>query len=250
MTGYSAISSKRLPVLLVFALAIFSGDAEVSSQVADKPSANNYSPVAPATALQSALKSNLKIVSDWLNDKDYVSARETADGLDALAQLCGLQSTNPEWQTKTTAMRSACVKLAAATRKKDAVECKASLKECEQRLAELTQSSLPEKKPIHSSIKPFGSTKTWMLLMEGAYVDAKSVKNVKDLEAHAFAIAEESNLVSLLRSDPRWRKSAIEVRDAALEVVREVQGNKLDVARQALKNVYQRCEACHQGFKR
>lgn len=250
MFGYPAISHMRSALLLVFGLAFFSADVPVSSQVADKPSANSYSPVAPTTALQVALKSNLKIVSDWLNDKDYVSARETADGLDALAQLCSLQSTNAVWQSKASAMRSACVKLAAATRKKDAAECKASLKECEQRLAEMTPTAPMGEKPVHSSIKPFGSTKTWMLLMEGAYVDGKSVKNVKDLEAFAFAIAEESNFVSQLRADPRWRKSAIDVRDAALAVVHEAQGNKLDVARQALKNVYQRCEACHQGFKR
>src|SRR5262245_14637135 len=83
-------------------------------------STSTYTPVAPPRALHAALRTNLKIAQDWLNDKDYASAAQTAQGLIVLAQLHGFQSTQKEWQQRTKALAESAGRLLAAARKKDA----------------------------------------------------------------------------------------------------------------------------------
>ena len=89
-----------------------------------------------------------------------------------------------------------------------------------------------------------------MKLMDGTYADAKSSKRADELTQLAYTLAEVSNLAQHLRRDSAWHQAAVETREAALQVAKQVDGNNLDAARAELKNVRQRCEACHQTFKR
>jgi hypothetical protein len=137
-----------------------------------------------------------------------------------------------------------------AARSKDAVACDKALQQCEKLLAELVQNPPTGPKVVDKDFKVFGSTKAWMLLMDGAYADAKTAKKAQELEYLAYVIADELNVAAHLRTEPRWRQTATDNREAALVVAKKAQANDLEGARAALKEVYNRCEACHQGYKK
>lgn len=209
-----------------------------------------YTPVATPRALLTALRNNLKIVEDWLNDKDYASAEQTAQGLIVLAQLQGYQSANKEWQQRTKALAEAGGRLLAATKKKDAAACAKSVQECTDLLDALTKQPATGSKVTVKNFATFGSTKTWMLLMDGAYVDAKSAKKPAELLDLAYTLAETLNVTSHLRNDAMWRTMALDNRKVALSAASKAAANDLDGARRDLKAVYAGCEACHQGYKK
>ncbi len=210
----------------------------------------DFTPVGSGAGVHAALRSNLKIVRDWLNDKDFLSAAETAQGLTALAWLYSFQSTEPSWQAKTAALKDACSKLAASAKAKDAGDCEKQSQFCEKLLQDLEQNPPLGSKVVEKRMKPFGATKTWMSLMDGAYTDAKTAKTAKEMEHMASAIAEEVNVVAHLRDDARWQRAAGEVREIALRVAAEAKGDDLAQARADLKTIYNRCQACHEAFRR
>ncbi|MCI0356289.1 MAG: hypothetical protein L0099_14800 [Acidobacteria bacterium] len=180
----------RLLTLTVILLAVGFGLSPADE------SASGYTPVSPPRALHAALQINLKIVQDWLNEKDYTSAAQTAQGLIVLAQLHGYQSADPDWQKRTKALAEASGRLLAAARKKDTAGCEKNVRECTALLDELAKHPPAGPKMTVKNFAPFGSTKTWMLLMDGAYVDAKSARKAEELEELALALAETLNVSS------------------------------------------------------
>jgi cytochrome c556 len=212
--------------------------------------ANVFVPVAPAPALQIALEANLKLVRDWLDQKDYGSAAETTQGMLILAQLHGTQSTQPAWRERVARLRATLTRLAAASKEKDAAGCQKAVKDCEALLAELSRNFPKGEQAAERNFKPAGALRTWMLLLEGTYTDAKTAANIKELEAFACTIAEGANALQHERGDVRWRMFAREVREAALAAAAKAKAGELEPARQALKMVYPRCEACHQNYKK
>lgn len=201
-------------------------------------------PVSSISAIRAALKSNLEQVRSWLADGDFASAAQAARGLSALAWLDEQQGDAAGWRRQTAALRRACATLETAARRKDASAAARAADACAVLLAELAKEKPGN--PRAGVPAPFGSTKTWMLLMEGAYVDAKSAPP-RDLERLAREIAEEIRVVSRLRSDPRWRKMSEDVRAAAVRAADAGRTQDLASARKAMKAVYHRCEACHQA---
>jgi len=224
--------------------------APASPATADRPTdSTGYVPVAPASALHTALESNLKQVRGWLDDGDFASAEQAVRGLAALAWLHGFQGSDAAWRQKTAALREACDALSAAVRRKDAAECDRAMRSCSGFLAELAKLRPAVPKDAIKDFRPPAATKTWMLLMEGTYVDGKTATNAEELQHRALGIAEVANVISYLRTAPSWRKMAGDVRAAAL-LAAETAGKKdMDTARKAFKGVYRRCEACHQENK-
>ena len=161
-----------------------------------------------------------------------------------------IKSADAGWRERVAALRDAAARLAAGIRKKDAAGCAEGCRECDQVLTDLAKIPPPGAKAAEANFRAFGSNRTWMVLMDSAYADAKIARSTKEMENLAYALAEEANVVYFLRADPRWRQKSLEVRDAALVVAERARANDLDSVRRELKNVYNRCEACHQGFKR
>jgi hypothetical protein len=201
---------------------------------------------APASALQAALESNLKLARGWLDEADFISAAQAAQGLEVLAWLYAHHGGEARWRERTTALRQACAGLAVAARRKDAADCDRAARACADLLAELAKAPPGGARPVGKDFRPPGATKTWMLLMEGAYADGKTARTPGQLARYAHEIAEEANAVSFLRSDPRWRKMAQDVRASALEAAEAARGKDVGKARKALKSVSARCEACHE----
>lgn len=220
----------------------------VSSLRTAEPAGNGYSPVAPTAAIHAALKTNLKTVEDWLGDKDFASAQQSAQGLAALAQLYILHGDASSWRAKTTALAAAANRLTAAAKAGDAAACADCTRECGRLLDQLAGMS-PGNRSTARNFKP-AATRTWMLLMDGAYSDAKTATNSKDLANLAYAIAEEANAVAHLRTEGSWQKIAAEVSGKALDVATKAERNDLQAARAGLKSVYGHCEACHEISRR
>src|SRR5437899_1987544 len=66
----------------------------------------------------------------------------------------------------------------------------------------------------------------------------------------AYAIAEEANILKHLRNEPAWREAALDARAAALQLTAKAEQDGLHAARDELKNIRSRCNACHQAFQR
>lgn len=209
-----------------------------------------YSPVAPPAATVVAFRGQLTVVQNWLDDKDFTSATQAARGLLPLVDILAHHGSDADWQRRCTELRGRSTALLEAVQKKDAGKSADGLKQCAAQLEELGKNAPTGKKVVAGSFKARGGTKDWMLLMEGAYIDAKSAKTPKDLVPLAQAIAEEVHAVAYLRTESPWRKSAQEVRDQALKVAALAHDNKLDEAKKELKIVYQRCEVCHGRYQK
>jgi hypothetical protein len=213
------------------------------------PVEEGYSPVSPAPAVHGALQSSLKAVQDWLAGKDFSSAAQDAQGLTALAHLYAYQGRDPGWRDATAALADACSRLASAAGKQDAAGCDKLVRECSRLLDDLARRS-PGTRAAEGGFKPRGSTKTWMLLLDAAFTDAKWAKDRQELELFARTVAEEANAVQYLRSGARWRQSSRDVRAAALEVAARAKADDLPAAKAALKTVSRNCEVCHEQSNR
>jgi hypothetical protein len=221
----------------------------LSGLVVAAPSEEGYAPVAPIGAVHAAVRDGLKVVQDWLDEKDFASAAQAALGLKALCRLYVYQRGDPGWRERAAALADTAARLAAAARDKDPAACARLVRDAERLLDELDKGPTGAR-TIEKDFKPDGTTKTWMLLLEGSYSDAKATKDAHQLAQIAYAVAEEANAAQFLRSDARWRQSFRDVRAAALDVADKAKGKELAAASSALKIVRQRCDVCHQAYKR
>ncbi len=214
-----------------------------------EPTEKGYAPVTPPSAVQAALHLELKVMQAWINDKDFASAVQSAQGLMSLAHLHGRQGSESAWRAKTSDLASTCSRLTTAARNKDAGECSRLVLECRRLLDELAKT--PSGSPgSGKDFKPAGSTATWMRLMDGAYSDAKTARTPEELEGLAGALAEEVNAYQYARPDAQWRQFCQEVRSSALAAVEKARTKDLTAAKVALKGAYRGCEACHERSRR
>jgi hypothetical protein len=137
-----------------------------------------------------------------------------------------------------------------AARRKDAGACDRALRACADRLTELAKRKPDAATVPIKDLRPPGPTKTWMLLMDGAYGDGKTSTTAAERERQALVIAAEVNAVTWLRADAGWRKLAGDVRAAALLAAAAARKDDRDTARKAFKAIYTRCEACHNENRR
>ncbi len=214
-----------------------------------EPAEEGYLPVAPPSAVHAALQSSLKAVRDWLGGKDFVSAAQEVQGLKALVHLYAQQGSDPAWRDKTAALADVSSRLAAAIGKQDAAGCDQQVRACARLLDDLARRS-PGARPADAGFKPQGSVRTWMLLLDDAFTDAKWAKERQELEGFARTVAEEANVVQYLRDTPRWRQYARDTRAAALEVAAKAKANDFPAAKAALEAVSRQCQACHEQTNR
>jgi hypothetical protein len=221
------------------------------AQTGDKSSSTAYSPVAPATSLLVGVRLNLKIVGDWLDQNDFASARDTADGVAVLADLCMHQSVEASWRERTDQLRKATRQLVAHTRDKNAAASAETLKQCLDLTDEMRRSPPTGDKAVLKDFRAVIPNRTLMKIMDGTYSDMKGARSTADLADLAYTLAEVSNVLRFLRGDAPWQEQADAMRDAALRVATTAPDADLKTARAELKIVlYSRCEACHQSFKR
>jgi hypothetical protein len=213
-----------------------------------QPAKGGYAPVATPAALNRAVQSSLRGMQEWIDQRDYVSAGESLRELATLLPLYANLGSSADWKTRHAALKEAVNQLGNTVRTRNPAEIKKAIDRCGDALASLTKADPGT--PDATGYRPTGGIKTWMVLLDSAYNEAKSAKNAADFDLSAQALAEESNAVALLRGDGRWQQTANEVRDLALGSITKAKADGLDTARAELKKLYQRCEACHQGNKR
>jgi cytochrome c556 len=214
-----------------------------------QPPADAYAPSAPPEAYQAALRTNLKIVADWIDQGDFSSANKSHQLVTTLVQLYGLRSNDDKHKESAAALKTATDKVTAAIRMKNTEVGKKAVAECTDAIAALTKAPAGEK-AVHKNFRSFGGTGTWMLLMDGSIIDAKDTKSVEEFQHLALALAEEASVMSFIRPEANWRKFADETRSAALKAAEAAKKDGLAAGRTELKAVTQTCEACHKGYKR
>ena len=245
--GILSLCVLSLGASLSAGLRIGSGERE-----ADR---DGYTPVAPARAILAGLRSNLKVVREWLDDRDLDSAAEAADGVRILAALSRCQRAADPWPQRADELAKQADSLMAAAKKKDAAESMVAWERCKKLLEELDALS-PDLSNGSSGggagrvAQPIATVRGMMKLMDGTYIDAKTAKTSEDFKLFAFALAEEAHAMAYLRNDSNWPRHAEAVRDTALEIARLEPDSDLQTARRALKNVYEHCQACHKAYKR
>lgn len=209
-----------------------------------------YKPVAPARAILFALRLNLKVAGDWIRDDDFDSAVETVERVRLLSELAAFQSIDPAWRRGVTELQTHSANFIEHAKRKGSAESRAALDDCLKTIKQLNELAPAGGDRPAGEFENRAPVRAFMKLLDGSYSDAKIVKSVDELVLMAFTIAETANAVQLLRDESSWRERAGAVRDAALEVAALKPDADLKVARQQLKNVYERCQACHKEFKR
>jgi hypothetical protein len=238
-----------LVILCVLAGALWCWTAAPPSPALAQAPDNSYTPLAPPESYQAALRSNLKIVGDWVDMGDFASANQTQRFVAALAQLYALRSNDAKHQEAAAALKAACDKVSAALRTKNMEASKQELKDCEHVVAGLTKVP-PGEKAVHKNFRSPASTQTLMMLMDSSIIDAKDAKSVEAFQHLALAVAEQANVAQFLRAEAKWRKFAGETRAVAVKAAEAAKKDGLDAGRTELKKIAQTCEACHQGYKR
>ena len=210
---------------------------------------STYTPLAPPESYQAALRSNLKIVRDWIDQNDFQSAAQTQRLVAVLAQLYALRSDDDKHKEQATALRTACDKVATTLRTKNAEASRKALKDCDDLVAALTKAP-PGETAVHKNFKPFGGTNTWMMMMDCSIIDAQEAKTAEEFQHLALAVAEGANVTQFIRNDAKWRKFAAETRTVAQNAAEVAKKDGLDAGRTEMKKIMPTCTACHQGYKR
>jgi hypothetical protein len=217
------------------------------SWTAEEP--GGYVPVGPPAAINKVLQVQLKSVSDWIAEKDFPSAVESARGLTTLAHLYAYHSADADWRKRCTALQETTTKLTSAAQRKSTADCDKLVAEVTRQLEDLQKNPASSDSKGSKDYRPQGGVKTWMVLVDTAHVEAKSAKSAKEFLALTQAVAAESNAIALLNKQQTWQKEALAVRDLALQAAEQVKGDDLKAAQAALKTMRQRCEVCHDRRK-
>jgi hypothetical protein len=227
-----------------------SGLASLTFQLPAEPADHDkYSPVAPVPSLLYAVRLNLKVADEWLGDGDIDSAADSVDRVKILLSLCEFRGEEP-WRHRIGLLRSRCDDFIALASKKDVAACRELA-----RVLMASALSLDEELPkvdevAPSDFRPPAPLRNIMKLLDASYTDAKLAKSLDELAPIVYTIAEGTNVARFLRDDPSWREHAGQAREAAIKVAMLKSDTDLKVARQELKNVYERCQACHKTFRR
>jgi hypothetical protein len=210
----------------------------------DQPA--KFAPVAPAPALGRVLELNFDQVGRWCDENDLASAAQASQSALVLAAFLARHATDKA-RPHADALLKECKAVESAARSKNMAATRAKLAASKQALAPLLE-NLSASQPSWTDFKPTGANRAWMVLLDAGYADAKFADKPADFEALALTLAEEANVVALLRKEPRWREMAFAVRDSALAAAK--QNNDLPEARKTLRAVYTGCESCHQAYRR
>jgi hypothetical protein len=218
-----------------------------ASSFADDKSADSFTPVAPPKALGRVLKMNLDQAERWCDENDLASAAKSSQAALRLAGLLAPDATGGA-KPRADALLTECAAIGSAANGKNMAQTRSKLAAANASLEGLL-AVLPGERNTWGDFKPTGSNGSWMGLIDSSYTDAKYATSADEFQALVYTLAEEANIVSQLRKEPSWRQMAYSVRDTALAAAKESRQD-LTKAKQTLRTVYPRCEACHNANRR
>ncbi|MCI0357808.1 MAG: hypothetical protein L0211_04890 [Planctomycetaceae bacterium] len=221
----------------------------ITSHANFAPAAEPGDPV--LSALHLTMSRRIGDARKWLDERDFKSLAQTAGGLRVLGGLLKARSDDESWQTATEAVLAAIGELSAAARAEDAAQCKAALDKLEQ-----TAAAVQARQPTgqaQQALPASGGLRPLMLVMDGIRGDGKIdllSGNVEDAKKSAYVLSElgrvVSNSVAGRPPDPKqWQESSAAFVEASLAAARSTEADAATM-RQLLRNVSQRCDACHE----
>lgn len=205
---------------------------------------------AVVSSLQAALIKTVGHAREWHEQADFKSLSQSATELKLLAALLKSQSDDAAWQEAFGKVDSSAIELQTAARAEDAAKCAAALISL-QNVVDASVALAPSGKPLPLPQPP--GVRPLMLIMDGIQADAKKALLTGRADAakkQAFVLAELGQLVSNSRQassgqPAAWKKLSGEFIEAAQAVAASPETDSAAI-RQLLRNVSQRCEACHE----
>jgi hypothetical protein len=223
--------------------------ALVGLALADEPAGTDQ-PAVPPRAIAVVLTHNLDLVEKWVQEKDLASAAKSAQDVTLLAKLLSANAASNSQLGSLVKETDALLRAARARKLEDTQKALAAARET---IAWLQKAHVGIQSPrpgeAQKTKEKIGTVGPLMALMDGTYADTKGMDKAYDFEAFAFTLAEEANIVGLLRPDAKWKKMSADVRDAALAAAKESRQDLVG-ARKTLRTVYPACEACHKAYRR
>ncbi len=211
------------------------------------PAATANNAAAPPHALQTALGANLDYCQEWLDGGDLKSLKQTAEGLLLLADLLQARQGNDTWRQSVEQFQTATKNLIQAAAADQADDCKQQLAAVDKAAKQLTVLPFPVDQAPRRNLRPAAGLKPMMVLLDGTHADAKRAVLFGEFDAargSAVVLAELGPLLASYRDDPKWNEHAAAFVTAAQQAAR-IEGSDPKVYREALGQIYHRCEACH-----
>lgn len=201
------------------------------------------------TALHAAVKTNLDYCRQWLDEKDFKTLRQSAEGISLLADALAAQGDDDEWKMLVAALRSAARELASAADNKSAEQAERQIKTLDDSAAKLADIA-PRGQP-EAQAAPSAPLAAMMALLDGTHADAKRALTFDESAAvrqGGVILAELGGLLARYRDDEEWRTLAGDLSRAARELG-ELEDDDPAALRAGLRAVQARCAACHEKRK-
>lgn len=212
----------------------------------DKQRRSEHAGGREVSALHAAVKTNLDYCRQWLDEKDFKTLRQSAEGITLLADALAAQGDDEEWKKQVAALRSAARDLAAAAEKKSAEQAErrlTALDDSAARLADIAPRGEPAELP-----SPSAPLAAMMALLDGTHADAKRSLTFGEAAAakqSGLALAELARLLIQYNDDAEWRSFVGDLKGAAADLG-AMESDDPAAIRAALRGLSEKCAACHE----
>lgn len=244
-------NAARLLLSASLCLLVTATAAPPAADSGDAPAtASDTDPV--AAALHASLMTGIRHAHDWLAAGDFKSLAQSADDLRMLAELTRSRGDDAKWQEAIGQVIAEARTLRQAAESSDPGRCRMVLDSVE-RASTFAKSAYRHGGSL-SLPQVAGGLRPLMLLMDGIRGDAKVALltgRAADAKQAGYVLSELGRVVSASRrggawNEKEWSELSSAFTAAALRFARSP-GDDLPTAKQLLRDVSQRCDACHEG---
>lgn len=205
-------------------------------------------PAATAAAYRAVLERNLVHAREWLEQRDPKSLAQSAATLQFLAELYANLGDDPAWRAATRELVGGVQELVRSAGTGDLPRCSAALERVEKALA-ASRGVQPQGARVSLASAP--ALRRLMLVLDAVQADAKLAVLTGQVAAaknQAVVLSELGRLVSNARQDAAFTAHSRAFVQAA-EALAQASESDQARARQLLRGLSQRCDACHEGLR-
>jgi hypothetical protein len=198
-----------------------------------------------AQALNVAVSKNITYAYQWLDEKDFKSLAQTAEGLTVLAQCLSRWTEDDRSQKGVAELEQLGEKLKAAADKEHAALSRLLLYKVGTLNKEL--SAIRVRNKPSAPKRPTIPLRSFMALLDGTHADAKAALTLGEIDQAkqaANALAELGQALSTFHAEAEWTELAGRLTAEAKKTADSASRDAKEI-REQLRAIYQRCETCH-----
>lgn len=203
-------------------------------------------PAQIAAAYRAVLARNLQHAEQWLAEGDFKSLAQGAGNMQLIGDLFVALGDDAAWQTAARPAREQIEKLASAAAAADATRSSAAIQQIKTALS-TSEAVRPQGSRVSLARPP--ALRRLMLVLDSVQADAKVAVLTGQAgvaKSQAVVLSELGQLVSNARRDEAFVAQSRAFVQAA-QALAQADESDLAALRQRLRNVAQRCDACHEG---